>query len=106
MFACMVGAPPQPADQRKTNDKMEDHYRKLESMYSRELIQVIRWALQIDPLQRPQSVFAVQKALREPVPEKKETDLLGKMSNRLKGWFNSVGKPAPNPATTVQDHSR
>ncbi|HEX7635389.1 MAG TPA: serine/threonine-protein kinase, partial [Noviherbaspirillum sp.] len=23
MFACMVGAPPQPADQRKTNDKME-----------------------------------------------------------------------------------
>ncbi|HWJ95794.1 MAG TPA: serine/threonine-protein kinase, partial [Telluria sp.] len=74
MFACMVGAPPQPADQRKTNDKMEDHFRKLESTYSRELIQVIRWSLRIDPLERPQSVFALQKALREPVAEKREED--------------------------------
>jgi serine/threonine protein kinase len=109
MFACMVGAPPQPADQRKTNDKMDDHFRKLESMYSRELIQVIRWALRVDPLERPQSVFALQKALREPVPEKKEADMLEKVSNKLKGWLNSIGsigKHTPGPATTVQDHTR
>lgn len=92
MFACMVGAPPQPADQRKTNDKMDEHFRKLESIYSRELIQVIRWSLRIDPLERPQSVFALQKALREPAPEQKEAVLTQRISNRLRSLFGGLGK--------------
>ena len=106
MFACMVGAPPQPADQRKTNDRMEDHFRKLESMYSRELIQVIRWSLRIDPLERPQSVFALQKALREPVPEKKEADLVEKMSTRLRNLFSGIGKGSQVSNTTIQNNTR
>jgi serine/threonine protein kinase len=106
MFACMVGAPPQPADQRKTNDKMEEHFRKLESMYSRELIQVIRWSLQIDPLARPQSVFALQKALREPVPEKQEEALLNKLSSKLKAFLSGIGKSPQSPPTTILDHTR
>jgi len=107
MFACMVGAPPQPADQRKINDKMDDHFRKLESMYSRELIQVIRWSLRVDPLERPQSVFALQKALREPVPEKKETAaVIDKVSTKLKGFFSNFGKSAPVVGTTIQDNTR
>ncbi|HEY0845803.1 MAG TPA: serine/threonine-protein kinase [Noviherbaspirillum sp.] len=106
MFACMVGAPPQPADQRKSNDKMDDHFRKLESMYSRELIQVIRWALRIDPLERPQSVFALQKALREPVPEKKEADFVEKVSSKLRGLFSGFGKDAASAATTIQNNTR
>ncbi|KIF80716.1 serine/threonine protein kinase [Noviherbaspirillum autotrophicum] len=108
MFACMVGAPPQPADQRKTNDKMEDHFRKLESTYSRELIQVIRWSLRIDPLERPQSVFALQKALREPVAEKREEDtaLLEKVSTKLRSFFNSFGKAAPGDAANIHHNTR
>jgi serine/threonine protein kinase len=106
MFACMVGAPPQPADQRKTNDKMEDHFRKLENMYSRELIQVIRWSLRIDPLERPQSVFALQKALREPVPEQKEAALLDKVSGKLRSLFGGIGKHAATGATTTQNNTR
>ncbi|HYD95463.1 MAG TPA: serine/threonine-protein kinase [Noviherbaspirillum sp.] len=106
MFACMVGAPPQPADQRKTNDKMEDHFRKLESMYSRELIQVIRWALRVDPLERPQSVFALQKALREPVPEQKEPDLVEKLSSRVRGFFSGLGKRNSLGNTTIQNNTR
>lgn len=106
MFACMVGAPPQPADQRQANDKMEDHFRKLESMYSRELIQVIRWCLRIDPLERPQSVFALQKALREPVPEKREEALLDKVSSKLKGIFAGFGKNGQSGAATIQEHTR
>ena len=106
MFACMVGAPPQPADQRKVNDKMEDHYRKLESIYSRELIQVIRWALRIDPLERPQSVFALQKALRTSIPEKKEADLLEKFTGKLKGLFGNIGRNLPAARTTIQDTTR
>ncbi len=106
MFACMVGAPPQPADQRKTNDKMDDHFRKLESMYSRELIQVIRWSLRVDPLERPQSVFALQKALREPVSEKKEADILGKVSTKLKGLFANLGRNSAAIGTTIQEHTK
>jgi eukaryotic-like serine/threonine-protein kinase len=107
MFACMIGAPPQPADQRKTSDKMEDHFRKLESMYSRELIQVIRWSLRTDPLERPQSVFALQKALREPVElEKKELGMMEKVSNKLRGLFSNIGKPAKSGNTTVQHPTR
>ncbi|QDZ27456.1 serine/threonine-protein kinase [Noviherbaspirillum sp. UKPF54] len=108
MFACMVGAPPQPADQRKTNDKMEDHFRKLESTYSRELIQVIRWSLRIDPLERPQSVFALQKALREPVAEKREEDtaLLEKISARLRSLFSGFGKAAQSNAANLHNNTR
>ena len=65
MFACMVGAPPQPADQRKANDRMDGHYEKLKELYSPTLVEVIRWALAMDPLKRPQSVFALQKALQQ-----------------------------------------
>lgn len=99
MFACMVGAPPQPADQRKLNDKMEEHFSKLEGMYSRELIQVIRWALQIDPLERPQSVFALQKALREPVSEQKNAALLTKLSSKLRSLFGGFGKRTQTEAS-------
>lgn len=106
MFACMVGAPPQPADQRKTNDRMEDHFRKLESMYSRELIQVIRWSLRLEPLERPQSVFALQKALREPVVEQKEPDLLGKVTSRLRNIFSGIGKASQVGNTTIENNTR
>jgi len=106
MFASMVGAPPQPADQRKTNDRMEDHFRKLESMYSRELIQVIRWSLRLEPLERPQSVFALQKALREPVVEQKEPDLIEKVATRLRNMLGSIGKGAQVGNTTIENNTR
>jgi hypothetical protein len=106
MFACMVGAPPQPADQRKLNDKMEGHFNKLEGVYSPELIKVIRWSLMIDPLERPQSVFALQKALREPVPDKQEDAPLHQVARKLKTVFSNFGKRPPNVATTIQEHTR
>lgn len=92
MFACMVGAPPQPADQRKLNDKMDGHLQKLEGIYSPDLIQVIRWSLMIDPLERPQSVFALQKALQEPVPEKPAASKFSVTLDRLKSLFGGSGQ--------------
>jgi len=101
----MVGAPPQPADQRKTQDKMDEHFRKLEGMYSRELLQVIRWSLRLDPLERPQSVFALQKALREPVEEKTEAALLQRVSQRLRSLFGG-GKSLTGDASVMQQDNR
>jgi hypothetical protein len=64
MFAAMTGAPPQPADQRRQQDKMDVHFEKLAGAYSSELLAMVRSCLALDPLARPQSVFSVQKALQ------------------------------------------
>lgn len=65
IFTCMVGVPPQSANERQENDRMEGYYQQMEGVYSAGLIQLMRWSLMMDPLQRPQSVFALQKALRK-----------------------------------------
>ncbi|MDQ9171805.1 serine/threonine-protein kinase [Oxalobacteraceae bacterium R-40] len=108
IFACMVGAPPQPADQRKINDRMDGHFRKLEDLYSPELIKVVRWSLMVDPMERPQSVFALQKALKSETLEKKdEQDVLEKISRRIRGLFGTkVRESANGGATTIQENSR
>ena len=64
MFACMTAAPPQPADQRIEDDKMDAHFARLEGSYSPELLGMVRACLALDPLARPQSVFALQKVLQ------------------------------------------
>lgn len=106
IFACMVGAPPQPADQRRTNDKMETYFHKLEGLYSSDLIDVIRWSLQIDPLKRPQSVFALQKALREPMPEKKPENLFGRMSDKVRGLLAGFARTGAADRDTIRENTR
>lgn len=66
MFACMVGSPPQPADQRVLNDKVNELLQPLAHLYSQQLIDIVYWCLKLNPLERPQSVFVLQRALREP----------------------------------------
>ena len=65
IFTCMVGVPPQSAHERREDDRMEGYYQQLEGVYSSGLIKLMRWSLMVDPLQRPQSVFALQKGLRK-----------------------------------------
>jgi len=66
IYACMAGAPPQPADQRRTRDDMDAQFAKLEKArdYSPALVAMVKSCLALDPLARPQSVFAVQKVLQ------------------------------------------
>ncbi len=103
IFACMVGAPPQPSDQRKTGDKMEGHYRKLEGLYSSELIEVVRWCLQLDPLERPQSVFALQKALAIQAQPQRELTFMEKLSLKINGLFSRKKKKVESDHTTIQE---
>jgi len=100
----MVGAPPQPADQRLKNDRMEHHYDKLHGLYSPELIEVIRWCLLTDPLRRPQSVFALQKALRKELQEPAPApDLLTRMKRQLRAMMGTRREPDPD---TIQENTR
>ena len=64
IFNCMVGVPPQSAIEREREDRMDQFYTELESIYTPDLLKLVRWSLMLDPLQRPQSVFALQKAMR------------------------------------------
>ncbi|TFW29522.1 serine/threonine protein kinase [Massilia horti] len=68
IYACMSGAPPQPADQRKLEDGMDGRYARLEGAYSPDLLALVRDCLALDPLARPQSVFTVQKRLQHALP--------------------------------------
>jgi serine/threonine protein kinase len=96
MFACMVGSPPQPADQRKTEDKMAEHFQKLDGLYSEELVKLVRDCLEIDPLARPQSVFALQKVLQAmpqvaAVPAPAPTGTLDRLGEGLRGLAGRFG---------------
>ncbi len=66
IFTCMVGIPPQSSVERRRDDRMGGYLDDLHNLYSTELIDLVRWSLQLDPLQRPQSVYALQKLMRPP----------------------------------------
>jgi serine/threonine protein kinase len=108
IFACMVGAPPQPSDQRKNDDKMNNHFEKLKGLYSNELLHLVRWCLMIDPLERPQSLFALQKLLQEPIVEAEppKVSVSQKLSDSLRGMFGVWGKKNKDDGNTVQEETQ
>lgn len=66
MYACVVGNAPQRADERVKNEE----YKPLvgsehEEKYSLHLLETIDRCLSLEPLARPQSVYALQKALMD-----------------------------------------
>ena len=63
MYACMQGYPPNEAPQRIASDRMAVSFKRLQGVYSDNLIEVVQWCMALDPLARPQSVFALQKEL-------------------------------------------
>ena len=97
IFACMAGAAPQAADQRKLDDKMGGHYTALEASYTPELVKLVRWCLELDPLARPQSLFALQKVLRMAAPAAPAPTGLGKLGEQFRGLVGRLGgKKAAN----------
>ena len=68
LFACMQGEPPGAALQRLVQDRTGAALGRLRGLYSDNLIEVVAACLALDPLARPQSVLALQKALNRPGP--------------------------------------
>ena len=61
-----VGLPasdPRDAPQRIDKDRLALSLSRLRNVYSDNLIEVTEWCMSLDPLSRPQSVFALQKEL-------------------------------------------
>jgi serine/threonine protein kinase len=63
MYACLARTTPQPANARKQADAVVPASRAWAGKYAADLLEIIDWCLRLDHLQRPQSVFALQKAL-------------------------------------------
>ncbi|MDR1709826.1 MAG: serine/threonine protein kinase [Candidatus Accumulibacter sp.] len=67
MYACLAGVGPQAADSRQEKDRLVPAMVRWEGEYSDQLLETIDWCLCLNHLYRPQSAFALQKALTEPV---------------------------------------
>jgi serine/threonine protein kinase len=65
LYACMAGMPPQEANQREKEDRMAEPIERLRSSYTHGLVDLVEWCLRLTPSERPQSVFRLQKELRE-----------------------------------------
>lgn len=63
IYACMLGFPPSDAPQRATTDRVPVALKRIQGVYSDNLIEVVEWCMSLNPLERPQSVFALQKQL-------------------------------------------
>ncbi|WP_059413036.1 serine/threonine protein kinase [Cupriavidus basilensis] len=84
LYACMAGMPPQEANQREKDDRMAESLTRLRTSYTNGLVDLVEWCLRLTPSERPQSVFRLQKELRE------QTNALGEQA--------AASAPAPAAA--------
>lgn len=63
MYACIAKGPPPPAAERLEKDKMVPLSKSHANLYSRPLLELIDAMLKLNYMERPQSVFSVQKRL-------------------------------------------
>jgi serine/threonine protein kinase len=85
MYACLAGSAPQAADSRNEKDRLIPAMVRWEGLYSDQLLETVDWCLCLNHLYRPQSVFALQKALTETVtrPQLPKKHWLGHMVGKL-----------------------
>ncbi|HEY5899702.1 MAG TPA: serine/threonine-protein kinase [Burkholderiales bacterium] len=86
VYACLSGKAPQPAHKRLEKDELIPARRAWAEQYSIVLLDIVDWCLRLDHLERPQSVFALQKALLgEKDPEHRAgTPLFGQLRQALR----------------------
>ena len=99
MYACMHGYPPNDAPQRIEKDRLSLSLSRLRGVYSDDLIEVVEWCMTLDPLSRPQSVFAQQKELsREGERRYTRLSVSEKMRLSLDNMRATDKKPLPKAA--------
>ncbi|HEX5093367.1 MAG TPA: serine/threonine-protein kinase [Burkholderiales bacterium] len=63
IYSCLTAQVPPDAGQRLEHDRLAPARKAGAGTYTGELLEIVDWCLRLDPLARPQSVFALQKAL-------------------------------------------
>ena len=87
IYSCMQGYPPNEAPQRKEKDRFSTALARLRGIYSDNLIEVVEWCMALDPLSRPQSVFALQKEMNR-AGERRYTKLT--VGEKVRMQFDSM----------------
>ncbi|MCG6934536.1 MAG: serine/threonine protein kinase [Proteobacteria bacterium] len=65
---CMAGTPPPSSTKRRERDTMRPATSAFKKLYSTELLETVDWAMEVDPLLRPQTVEQVMEALNQVAP--------------------------------------
>ena len=81
LYASVTGSAPPRADERSEADTLQPLTKTHAGRYETQLLELIDWTLQLDPLARPQSVYALQKAL---IQRQAGAD-------RPENWFSDLG---------------
>jgi hypothetical protein len=98
IYACMQGFPPNEAPQRLEKDRIAIALARLRGVYSDNLIEVVEWCMSLDPLSRPQSVFALQKELsREGERHYTKLSVTEKMRMQFDTMVSDTKKTAQGP---------
>jgi len=87
MYSCLARAAPISADKRLNKDILLPAVKLGKDVYSKSLLQLIDKCMELDHLKRPQSMFALQKALMEDLNltvDSKDNGLFKKIKNYLK----------------------
>jgi len=69
MRTCIEGRPPPEATRRYERDDVRPAATQFRRDYSDQLLEAVDWAMEVDPLLRPQSVRDFLRALPQPAPE-------------------------------------
>jgi len=81
MRACIEGVAPMSAKERNEKDKMKSAANAFKRRYSASLLQAMDWAMELDPLLRPQTVDEFLDAINQQDDE--GSNLLGKIVDTL-----------------------
>ena len=93
MYACLAGCAPQRSDERIKKDQVESATKRWAGQYSDHLLETIDWCLRLNPLERPQSVYALQKALlarTRHITPKPPATFVEKLGNRLRALMGKA----------------
>jgi hypothetical protein len=84
--------PAQESDARVKEDKMPQALRAFRGLYSNELISIVERCLRLNSLERPQTIYAVQKDLVTNVPEKPEFSIVDKAGAKVRNVQERISR--------------
>ncbi len=91
MRACLEGVAPPPAEERRMKDNMKPAVEAFKKTHSKKLLSAIDWAMEVDPMYRPQSVDELLEAMGDggkngPGYKEDETSVFERLASGL-SWL-------------------
>ncbi len=83
MRSCLEGCPPPPAKERAENDEMRPATELFKKHYSETLLSTIDWAMEVDPLNRPQNIDELLEYIDSEGGEKPSPSGIKRFTNSL-----------------------